>query len=119
VTEPGGTAPGGTAPGGTALRWRRSPHSGSTGGQCVEVAAAGNGMVGLRDSKDPGGPVLRFTLGEWRAFLAHAKHGAYDFTTRRGGRAATGRPHHLTRPRGRRRGSLMMGQHCDRGRPAG
>ena len=42
--------------GGPALRWRRSAHSGSTGGQCVEVAAAGDGTVGIRDSKDPGGP---------------------------------------------------------------
>ena len=50
-----------TEAGGPALRWRRSAHSGSTGGQCVEVAAAGDGMVGIRDSKDPGGPVLRFT----------------------------------------------------------
>jgi hypothetical protein len=108
VTEPG-----------PALRWRRSRHSGSTGGQCVEVAAAGDGMVGIRDSKDPGGPVLRFTLGEWRLFLAGAKQGVYDFPARHGLRPAARRGHQLTRLRARRHGSLMMSRHCDRGRPAG
>jgi hypothetical protein len=34
----------------------------------VEVAGLGR-MVGLRDSKDPEGPVLRFTPSEWSAFL--------------------------------------------------
>lgn len=104
---------------GPALRWRRSRHSGSTGGQCVEVAAAGDGTVGVRDSKDPGGPVLRFTAGEWGLFLAGAKQGTYDFPARRGPRAAAGRGHRLTGLRARCRGSLMMGRHCDRGRPTG
>jgi hypothetical protein len=47
--------------------WRKS--SRSIGGNCVEVAA-GDGVVHVRDSKDPQGPVLSFTNGEWHAFLA-------------------------------------------------
>jgi hypothetical protein len=85
----------------------------------VEVATAADGMVGIRDSKDPGGPVLRFTLSEWRLFLAAAKQGGYDFPARHGLRPAARRGHQLTRLRARRRGSLMMGRHCDRGRVTG
>jgi hypothetical protein len=46
-------------------------------GSCVEVASLGDG-VGVRDSKDQDGPVLRFTRGEWVAFLAGAKAGQFD-----------------------------------------
>ncbi len=49
--------------------WRKSSYSGS-GNDCVEVAANIQGVVAVRDSKDPGGAVLTFTPGEWRAFLA-------------------------------------------------
>src|SRR5437016_1378015 len=49
------------------LRWRKA--SASTGnGQCVELAPLPQG-VALRDSKDPQGPVLRFTREELAAFL--------------------------------------------------
>jgi hypothetical protein len=37
-------------------------------GSCVEVAAIGNGVV-VRDSKNPGGPMLWFSAMEWTAFL--------------------------------------------------
>ena len=36
---------------------------------CVEVARLPDGRVGVRDSKDADGPILRFTPREWRAFL--------------------------------------------------
>ncbi|GAA1848960.1 DUF397 domain-containing protein [Actinomadura bangladeshensis] len=39
------------------LPWRKSSHSGSDGGECVELASAENG-VAIRDSKDPEGPVV-------------------------------------------------------------
>ncbi|NKY48909.1 DUF397 domain-containing protein [Nocardia vermiculata] len=39
------------------------------GGNCVEVAFFDNGTVGVRDSKDRSGPVLRFTPTEWDAFV--------------------------------------------------
>jgi hypothetical protein len=48
--------------------WRKSSRSGDNG--CVEVADNPAGMVGVRDSKDVGGPVLAFEPASWRAFVA-------------------------------------------------
>jgi hypothetical protein len=53
-----------------ATQWRTSSYSGSNGGTCVEVADNLPGMVSVRDSKDPDGPVLRFSRGDWAAFVA-------------------------------------------------
>jgi hypothetical protein len=39
-------------------------------------------MIGIRDSKNPQGPVLRFTPGEWDAFLAGALAGEFDQASR-------------------------------------
>ncbi|MFI7574496.1 DUF397 domain-containing protein [Micromonospora sp. NPDC049497] len=47
--------------------WRKSTRSGN--GECVEVADNLPGVVGVRDSKDPAGPVLTFARGSWRVFL--------------------------------------------------
>jgi uncharacterized protein DUF397 len=58
------------------LAWRKAQLSVSNGA-CVELAPA-NGMVALRDSKDPDGPVLMYTAAEWRAFLHGAKAGEFD-----------------------------------------
>jgi Domain of unknown function (DUF397) len=55
-------------------RWRRSSHSGSDGGNCVEVARAG--PVLIRDSKDPHGPVLAFGPKDWQRFADRVKAGA-------------------------------------------
>jgi hypothetical protein len=50
--------------------WRKSSRSGSgSGNACVEVAFAGP-SVAVRDSKDPGGPVLAFPALSWAAFLS-------------------------------------------------
>ncbi|MGC3861252.1 DUF397 domain-containing protein [Micromonospora chersina] len=57
----------------TGARWRKSTRSGSNGGACVEVAGNLPGVVGVRDSKDPAGPVLTFTPEAWRAFVTFAK----------------------------------------------
>jgi uncharacterized protein DUF397 len=46
--------------------WRKSSSSGASG--CVEVAFVDGGDVLIRDSKDPEGPVLRFSAGEWSEF---------------------------------------------------
>ncbi|MBO4208852.1 DUF397 domain-containing protein [Micromonospora echinofusca] len=54
----------------TGARWRTSTRSGSSGGNCVEVADNLPGVVAVRDSKDRQGPVLRFTPAAWRAFVA-------------------------------------------------
>ncbi|MEU5563071.1 DUF397 domain-containing protein [Micromonospora musae] len=56
----------------TGAVWRKATRSG-TQGDCVEVADNLLGVVGVRDSKDPTGPVLTFTPRAWRAFVAHAK----------------------------------------------
>jgi len=55
--------------------WRKS--STSEGGDCVEVATLAD-AIGVRDSKDPAGPVLRFSRSEWRAFLQGARNGEFD-----------------------------------------
>ncbi|CAO5227744.1 DUF397 domain-containing protein [Frankia sp. AgKG'84/4] len=59
------------------LAWRRSSYSNGAGGMCVEVAPLGAGIA-VRDSKNPTGPVLAFTAGEWDAFLAGARDGEFD-----------------------------------------
>ncbi|MET8363211.1 DUF397 domain-containing protein [Micromonospora sp. NPDC049580] len=50
--------------------WRKSRRSGSSGGNCVEVADNLPGVIGVRDSKDPAGPILAFAPAAWRAFVA-------------------------------------------------
>ncbi|KES09074.1 hypothetical protein BU52_03220 [Streptomyces toyocaensis] len=56
------------------LVWFKSSHSGTNGGDCVEVAvAACAGAVYVRDSKAVGsGLVLRVGRDEWAAFVTHA-----------------------------------------------
>ncbi|WP_028478826.1 DUF397 domain-containing protein [Nocardia sp. CNY236] len=54
---------------GTEARWVKSSYS-AGGNDCVEVAHFDGGMVGVRDSKNPTGPALVFTPGEWDAFTA-------------------------------------------------
>ena len=53
----------------TGAQWRTSSYSGSNGGTCVEVADNLAGVIAVRDSKDPDGPVLRFSRGDWAAFV--------------------------------------------------
>jgi hypothetical protein len=60
--------------------WRKSSYSGN-GGNCVEVAdnlVAEHGIVLVRDSKDPSGPILTFTSSEWVAFLHGAAAREFD-----------------------------------------
>jgi hypothetical protein len=58
--------------------WRKSSYSGDNGGACVEVARNLPGIVAVRDSKNPDGPVLAFTPGEWLAFVAGTRDGEFD-----------------------------------------
>jgi Domain of unknown function (DUF397) len=55
------------------LAWRKSSYSGSSGGNCVEVAALPGGGFAVRDSKDANGPVLDLSTDEWRAFVCNVK----------------------------------------------
>jgi hypothetical protein len=60
----------------TSADWRKASYS-SNNGNCVEVARNLPGVVVVRDSKDPDGPVLVFTRAEWRAFLSGARAGEF------------------------------------------
>lgn len=57
--------------------WRKSSQSGPNCDNCVEVAHVDQAWL-MRDSKDPQGPVLVFTQGEWDAFVGGAKDGEFD-----------------------------------------
>jgi hypothetical protein len=59
----------------TGSNWRKSSYSSANGGNCVEVAADGAGVVAVRDSKDPDGPALVFAAAEWRSFTAQLRSG--------------------------------------------
>jgi hypothetical protein len=56
--------------------WKKSSFS-SDGPDCVEVAGTDSEIL-VRDSKNPTGPVLRFTPSEWDAFVKGAKAGEFD-----------------------------------------
>jgi hypothetical protein len=55
--------------------WRKSSHSGSNGGGCVEVARNLPNVVAVRDSKDREGPALVFAPEAWEAFVQDLKGG--------------------------------------------
>lgn len=57
--------------------WRKSTRS-SGSKDCVEVAFLGNGLTGIRDSKDATGPALVFGPDEWDAFTAGVARGEYQ-----------------------------------------
>ncbi|WP_326767934.1 DUF397 domain-containing protein [Streptomyces sp. NBC_01591] len=58
-------------------RWFKSSFS-ENGGQCIEVAAnlvAPLGVVPVRDSKNPSGPVLNASAASFASFVAGVKAG--------------------------------------------
>jgi uncharacterized protein DUF397 len=57
--------------------WAKSSFSFSNG-NCVEVAQLPGRSVGVRDSRNPAGPVLRFTRDGWDTFLAGARRGKLE-----------------------------------------
>ena len=57
--------------GNSTLSWRKSSYSGSSGGQCVEVATSDRVLV--RDSKNPDRGRLGFSAQTWREFAARIK----------------------------------------------
>ncbi|MGW7594815.1 DUF397 domain-containing protein [Streptomyces asiaticus] len=54
--------------------WFKSSYSGAGNTECVE-AAFRTGSTVVRDSKDPGGPVLGFSDRAWTDFVTAVRHG--------------------------------------------
>ncbi|MDH6189779.1 hypothetical protein M2168_002811 [Streptomyces sp. CZ24] len=61
--------------------WHKSSYS-ANGGDCVEVAAnlaPTHGLVPVRDSKNPSGPVLTFSAAAFSSFVTGAQAGEFRF----------------------------------------
>ena len=61
-------------------RWYKSSYS-NNGGNCLEVATnlvAPRGIVPVRDSKNPSGPVLDVPVAAFATFVAGVKRGGFD-----------------------------------------
>jgi len=69
-----GDRPGTQGPG---TAWVKSSLSFSNS-NCVEVADLSDGEIGVRNSRDAAGAVLRFTPGEWHAFIGGVRNGEFD-----------------------------------------
>ncbi|WP_326766479.1 DUF397 domain-containing protein [Streptomyces sp. NBC_01591] len=60
-------------------RWFKSSYS-DNGGACIEVAAnlvGSLGVVPVRDSKNPSGPVLNASAASFASFVAGVKDGEF------------------------------------------
>ncbi|HEV7932519.1 MAG TPA: DUF397 domain-containing protein, partial [Actinomadura sp.] len=55
----------------------KSSHSGSSGGNCVEIAGLSQ-VIAVRDSKDVNGPVLAFGRSAFRTFVGEIRTGRYE-----------------------------------------
>ncbi|MEW2810399.1 DUF397 domain-containing protein [Streptomyces massasporeus] len=53
----------------TTAVWRKSSFSDGGASNCLEVADAHPGIVPVRDSKRPDGPILVFAAGPWASFI--------------------------------------------------
>ncbi|MGV9270832.1 DUF397 domain-containing protein [Kitasatospora sp. NPDC003701] len=60
----------------SGARWRKSTFSNGQGG-CVEVADGHEGVMPVRDSKDPEGPVLVFPSDAWQSFITGVRAGEF------------------------------------------
>ncbi len=60
----------------SAAKWVKSSLS-FANGNCVEVADLDD-SIGVRNSRDREGAVLRFTSDEWHAFLGGVRNGEFD-----------------------------------------
>lgn len=63
-----------------SLTWTKATAS-SDQGACVELAAAPDGWIALRDSKNPDVPPLMYTRRELAAFIDGARKGEFDHLT--------------------------------------
>ncbi|MET9181918.1 DUF397 domain-containing protein [Kitasatospora aureofaciens] len=60
----------------SGAQWFKSSYS-NNGGNCVEVAPGFTGVMPVRDSKDPSGPVLVFPSDAWKSFVAAVRSGEF------------------------------------------
>lgn len=63
--------------GGLSGTWTKSSLS-TYNGNCVEVAGLADDTIRVRDSKNPRGGVLSFTIAEWDAFIGGVRMGEFD-----------------------------------------
>lgn len=63
-----------------SLNWIKSSRSTLTQ-ECVEVTRIQDHHL-VRDSKDPGGPILAFRHSSWRVFISNVRSGFYETRTR-------------------------------------
>ncbi|GAA0940008.1 DUF397 domain-containing protein [Actinocorallia libanotica] len=59
------------------VRWRKSSHSGPTGGECVELAGMSD-MVAVRDSKNPKTRHLTFDRAAFGRLVREIRSGHHD-----------------------------------------
>jgi hypothetical protein len=68
--------PGGAYSDEEAGTWRKSSWS-LANGNCVEVGRLAGELIGVRNSRDPHGDVLRFSRAGWRNFLAGVRESEF------------------------------------------
>jgi hypothetical protein len=61
----------------SSQNWIKSSYS-MTNGNCIEVASLSGEVIGVRDSKNPAGPILGFRPTEWDAFMRHVRNDGFD-----------------------------------------
>lgn len=66
-----------TIPDLSGAEWVKSSYSDGNGGACVEIAPGFDGLVPVRDSKDPEGPALTFSANAWSVFLHAVRDGEF------------------------------------------
>ncbi|WP_231329681.1 DUF397 domain-containing protein [Actinomadura graeca] len=52
--------------------WRKSAWSGENGGACVELASV-RGVIAIRDSRNPDGPKIHISRGDFLVFTGILK----------------------------------------------
>ncbi|MCG5216159.1 DUF397 domain-containing protein [Streptosporangium sp. KLBMP 9127] len=60
-------------------QWRKASASGANGGDCIEIAPLTGDRVGIRDTERPDLVPWVVRGGVFRAFVAGAKQGEFDF----------------------------------------
>ncbi|GAA3186260.1 hypothetical protein GCM10010451_39500 [Streptomyces virens] len=59
------------------IGWRKSSHSGSEAGSCLEVLDGHSRGVPVRDSKVPHGPAVIIPESAWSAFVTAVRSGGF------------------------------------------